>query len=41
MKEIIKLNNQNCVKCPFKQLEIITFNPIIKSCQKCNDNEYK
>lgn len=41
MKEIVKLSNKNCTKCPFKQLEIITFSPetIIKSCTKCNNNE--
>jgi hypothetical protein len=38
---MIVLKNSNCEKCPFKQLEIITFNPIIKSCTKCNTNEWK
>ena len=40
MKEIVKLNNKNCNKCPFKQLEIVTFNnsEIIKSCTICKEN---
>ena len=41
MKDIIKLSSKNCEKCTFKQLEIVAFNPIIKSCIKCNNNEWK
>jgi hypothetical protein len=33
---IIKLNNPKCEKCPFKLLEIIAINPVIKSCKQCN-----
>ena len=41
MSEIVKLNNQNCNKCPFKQLEIVSINPVIKMCNKCNNNEWR
>lgn len=34
--EYIKLNNSECSKCPFKQLEVVAINPIIKSCTLCN-----
>ena len=40
MKNIIKLENNNCNKCPFQKLEIIAFNQtgIIKSCTRCKEN---
>jgi hypothetical protein len=40
MNEIIKLGNNNCTKCQFKQLEIVAFNTntIIKSCTRCKEN---
>jgi len=38
MNEIVKLNNENCNKCPFKQLEIVSINPVIKSCTRCKEN---
>lgn len=39
MKDMIKLSSQNCFKCPFRQLEIVSINPVIKSCNKCNTNK--
>lgn len=38
MNEVVKLNNKNCTKCPFKQLEIISINPVIKSCLMCKES---
>lgn len=40
MNEVIKLSNNNCEKCQFKQLEIVAFNKniIIKSCTQCKEN---
>lgn len=39
MKNIVKLDNQSCVKCPFQKLEIVAFNQaeIIKSCTRCKE----
>jgi len=39
MKEIVKLSNNKCAKCPFKKLEIVSINPVIKTCKNCNNNE--
>lgn len=38
---MIKLTSKICEKCPFKQLEIVTFNKntVIESCTRCNNNE--
>lgn len=37
---MIVLKNSNCEKCPYKELTIITINPIIESCIKCKEGEY-
>lgn len=39
MRNIIKLPNKNCTSCPFKKLDVISFNSeiVIKSCTQCNN----
>lgn len=38
MDSIVKLQNKNCTKCQFKTLEIVSINPVIKTCNKCKEN---
>ena len=37
---MIVLKNSYCEKCPCKKLEVVAFNPVIKSCVKCKEGEY-